>query len=46
MQKLHHFLIHDHDSETNFMLSELPVKFACGYSFCEQDDPSTRSEIS
>ena len=42
----HHFLIHDHDSQTNFTLSELPVKFACGYKFCEHKEPSTLSEIS
>ncbi len=31
---MHHFLIHDDDSSTDFVLSEIPRKFACGYNFC------------
>lgn len=43
MHNAHHFLIQDDDSETNFPLSSLPVKFACGYFFDSREDPSTRS---
>lgn len=40
---MHHFLIHDDDSETNFTLSNLPVSVACGYHFCDREEPSTHS---
>lgn len=46
MRNTHHFVIHDDDSDTNFILSELPVKRACGYNFCDYEEPSTRSENS
>jgi hypothetical protein len=33
MSTLHHFLIHDNDSATDFVFQDLPRKTACGYIF-------------